>query len=78
MIIIYYILVLVELLIFARALLSWFPNLDRSNPLVRFIYQATEPILEPVRRMLPQGSMVDFSPLVVLLILWVLMQVLFR
>lgn len=77
MIIIYYILWVLELLIFARALLSWFPNLDRSNPLVRFVYQATEPILEPIRRLMPQGSMVDFSPLVVLLIIWVLMQLLF-
>jgi YggT family protein len=77
MIIIYYVLWILELLIFARALLSWFPTIDRSNPIVRFIYQATEPILEPVRRILPQGSMVDFSPLVVLLIIWVLMQLLF-
>lgn len=77
MIIIYYILWVLELLIFARALLSWFPNLDRSNPIVRLVYQLTEPILEPVRRLMPQGSMVDFSPLIVLLIIWVLMQVLF-
>lgn len=77
MIIIYYLLVLLQLLILARALLSWFPTMDRNNPIVRFIYQATEPILEPIRRMLPQGSMVDFSPLIVLVILWVVMQVLF-
>jgi YggT family protein len=77
MIIIYWILVIVQLLILARALLSWFPTIDRYNPIVRFIYQATEPILEPIRRLLPQGSMVDFSPLIVLLIIWVLMQILF-
>ncbi|MBE0690290.1 MAG: YggT family protein [Anaerolineae bacterium] len=77
MIIIYYILLIVELLIFARALLSWFPTVDRSNPIVRFIYQATEPILEPIRKLMPKGSMVDFSPLIVLLIIWVLMQALF-
>lgn len=77
MIIIYYLLVIVQLLILARALLSWFPTIDRSNPIVRFIFQVTEPILEPIRRLLPQGSMVDFSPLIVLLIIWVLMQILF-
>ena len=38
----------------------------------------TEPILKPIRDMLPQTGMVDFSPLIVLLIIWVLMQVLFR
>ena len=82
MIIIYYLLVFLEVLILARSLLSWFPNIDRSNPtvdaVVRFIYNVTEPILRPIREMMPRGSAVDFSPLIVLLIIWVLMQVLFR
>ena len=79
MIIIYYMLVIFEILIFARSLLSWFPNIDRSNPtvdaVVRFIYAATEPILKPIRDLLPRNSGVDFSPLVVLIIIIVLMQV---
>jgi YggT family protein len=79
-IIIYYVLLFFEILIFARSLLSWFPNIDRSNPtvdaVVRFIYGVTEPILRPIRDMLPRNSGVDFSPMIVLIIIIVLMQLL--
>ncbi len=78
MIIIYYILVFFEFIVLARVLLSWFPNFDRSNPIVRLIYDVTEPILQPIRNLLPQTGMIDFSPLIVFLIITVLMQVLFR
>ncbi len=78
MIIIYYILTIFEFILLARVLLSWFPNFDRSNPIVRFIYDITEPILKPIRNLLPQTGMVDFSPLIVFLIITVLLQVLFR
>ncbi len=77
MIIIYYILTLFEFILLARVLLSWFPNFDRSNPIIRFIYDITEPILKPVRDLLPQTGMVDFSPLVVFLIITVLIRLLF-
>ncbi len=77
MIIIYYILTLFEFVLLARVLLSWFPNFDRSNPIIRFIYDITEPILKPVRDLLPQTGMVDFSPLVVFLIITVLIRLLF-
>jgi len=79
-IIIYYVLLFFEILIFARSLLSWFPNIDRSNPtvdaVVRFIYGVTEPVLRPIRDMLPRNSGVDFSPMIVLIIIIVLMQLL--
>ena len=74
MIIIYCILLFLELLLLARVLLSWFPNIDRSNPIIRFIYDLTEPILRPVRSVLPQTGMFDFSPLVVFLVIQVLMM----
>ncbi|MCC7447403.1 MAG: YggT family protein [Anaerolineae bacterium] len=57
---------LFELLILARILISWFP-IDPYNPIVQFLHQATEPILAPVRRRLPQMGMFDFSPMVVLI-----------
>ena len=57
---------LFELLILARILISWFP-IDPYNPIVQFLHQATEPILAPVRRRLPQMGMFDLSPLVVLI-----------
>jgi YggT family protein len=54
-------------LIIARAVLSWV-NPDPYNPIVRFVNNATEPVLYPVRRRLPFAfSGIDLSPLVVLL-----------
>lgn len=54
-----------QLILLARVLLSWFPDIDRSNAIVQFLFDITEPVLEPVRRRLPRGSTIDFSPLVV-------------
>jgi YggT family protein len=45
---------------------------------VRLLISVTEPVLEPIRRLLPNTSGVDFSPLVVFLIIFVLLQILFR
>lgn len=59
------------LLIFGRVLVSWVDPTGR-NQISTFLIQTTEPILAPVRRMLPQNGMIDFSPLIVLLILGVL------
>ena len=60
-------------LVFARVLLSWVDPTGR-NQASAFIIQTTEPILAPVRRMLPQTGMIDFSATVVLLILFALMR----
>jgi YggT family protein len=49
----------------ARALVSWIPNLDPSNPIVQLIYQLTEPVLDPIRRLIPPlGGTFDISILV--------------
>ena len=77
MIIIYYLLVLFQLILVARVLLSWFPNVDRNHPLIQLVFDITEPVLRPIRDLLPQGMMLDLSPLIVILILNVLLQVLF-
>ncbi len=58
-------------IIIVRALLSWV-NPDRYNPIVRFLYQVTEPVLRPIRRRLPMEMGLDFSPLVVILAIKVL------
>ncbi|MBC8099538.1 MAG: YggT family protein [Armatimonadetes bacterium] len=61
------------LIIIARVLLSWFPNLDRHEPMVRVIFGMTEPVLRPVRNILPYtGIPLDFSALVVAMIVQVL------
>jgi YggT family protein len=61
------------LVILARVLLSWFDPQGRS-PFSAFIIQTTEPILAPVRRILPQTGMFDFAPLVVLLVIGALLR----
>jgi YggT family protein len=52
-------------IIIGRAVLSWV-NPDPRNPIVRFLHNATEPILYPVRRWLPNMGGLDLSPLVVI------------
>jgi len=56
---------LYSLVLLARIILTWFPNVDRSNQIVNFLYQITEPILEPVRRTIPPLGNMDISPIVV-------------
>ncbi len=55
-------------LIVARAILSWV-NPDPFNPIVRFLYSATEPVLGFARRYIPPLGTVDIGPIVVLLII---------
>ena len=58
--------------IIIRALISWVSP-DPYNPIVRFLYRVTEPVLRPVRRILPIGGMgIDFSPLIVILVIYFL------
>ncbi len=54
-----------------RILLSWV-RVDPYNPMVRFLYDITDPLLEPLRRVIPPAGMMDFSPMVAFLILWIL------
>lgn len=64
-----------NLAIFARILLSWMP-MDRENRLVRMVYEITEPILGPIRRVLPALGGLDLSPLVALILIRVAERVL--
>jgi len=62
--------------IIAAALVSWV-NLSPYHPLVRFLYQATEPVLRPIRRLLSRyQTAIDFSPLVAILIIQFVQRVL--
>ena len=61
--------------ILARVLLSWFP-INPSNPLVRLLWDITEPILAPLRRVIPRIGMFDLSPLAAFLVITFLAQAL--
>lgn len=59
--------------IIARALLSWFP-IDQGSPLYQLLWRVTEPIIEPIRRVLPTAGMIDLSPLAAIFLLIIMGQ----
>ena len=64
-------------IVIARALISWV-NPDPYNPIVNFLYRATEPVLYRVRRIIPDLGGIDLSPLIVLLIIYFLKEFVVR
>jgi uncharacterized protein YggT (Ycf19 family) len=64
-------------ILLARALVSWIPNLDPSNPGVQILYRLTEPVLEPIRKLIPPlGGVMDISIMVAFFALILLEQLL--
>jgi YggT family protein len=64
--------------IIGRALISWV-NPDPYNPIVTFLYRATEPVLAPIRRWIPlRGMGIDISPIIVILIIYFLQMFLVK
>jgi YggT family protein len=68
-----YLLEILKYAIIARAVLSFFP-ISGYNPLVRILYQVTEPILSPIKRMMDNSGfgknmMIDITPIIALLLL---------
>jgi len=63
----------VTALVFARVILSWIDPRG-SNQVSAFIIAMTEPMLAPIRRVLPSTGMIDFSPTVLLIVLFMLMR----
>jgi YggT family protein len=62
------------IILLARVLLSWV-QVDPRNPIVNLINQLTEPLLAPIRRLLPQSGGMDFSPMVAFIVVWIAEQV---
>jgi YggT family protein len=62
------------IVLLARVLVSWV-QLDPRNPLVSLIYQLTEPLLAPIRRMLPQSGALDFSPMIAFVVVLIAEQI---
>jgi YggT family protein len=60
--------------IVVRSLLSWFPN-AQNNEFARVLHQVTEPLLQPVRQLMPRTGMIDFSAMVVIIVLIVMVEV---
>ena len=59
------------LIVFVYALLSWIPNVDRNNPIIKFISTVAEFLCAPVRKLIPPKNTgnIDLSPLIVILVI---------
>jgi YggT family protein len=71
--------ILCQVLIWAmigRAVLSWF-NLPPNNLLVTILYRITEPILSPLRRVVPRVGMIDITPMVAIILIWLILSALY-
>jgi YggT family protein len=65
----YGLLALYSLLIFIRIIFSW-GQVSRTNRLMRFLVNATDPLLVPLRRMIPPLGIFDISPIVAFIVIW--------
>jgi YggT family protein len=64
-----------QIAIIARALFSWFDPAGRTT-ISRILIDVTEPIVRPIRQVMPQTGMIDLSPLVALLLIFLLQTIL--
>ena len=64
-----------NIVIIARVILSWV-KLSPTNPIAIIIYGVSEPMLKPVRRLLPNTGGLDFSPIVVIILIMVVQRLL--
>ena len=64
------------LLLIVRAVVSWFP-IDPYSSLYRFLVKVTEPILAPIRSILPETG-IDFSPILAILLIQIIVNILSR
>jgi YggT family protein len=68
---------LYELLILARLVISWLPNLDTYKQPWRGLIDVTEPVLGPFRKLVPPiGGVIDISPMVLFFVLGLIIRLL--
>ena len=65
------------ILILGRVVVSW-TNPTGGGGLTAFLYQSTEPILAPIRRLIPPTAGIDWAPMIAILLLGVVTRVLLR
>jgi YggT family protein len=65
------------ILILGRVIVSW-TNPSGGGGLTAFLYQATEPILAPIRRVIPPTAGIDWAPMIAILLLGVLTRAFLR
>ncbi|MBI2867345.1 MAG: YggT family protein [Chloroflexi bacterium] len=68
--------IFLQVCIIVRSLMSFFPASSPGNPLAAFLFTVTEPILAPLRRIIPRLGMIDITPLIAILLLFLLQELL--
>ena len=68
--------IMLHVAILGRVIVSWLP-ISPENPIVTVLHQVTEPILAPIRAVLPRLGMLDFSPIVAIVLIVIIRNVLF-
>jgi len=68
---------ILTLVIFLRVILSWIVVMMRTRnefliSAYRILEQITDPILVPLRRIIPSAGGIDFSPMIAIILLWIL------
>jgi len=62
---------ILQIAIIGRAVLSWFP-VSPTSPLVSILNEITEPVLAPLRRVVPRIGMIDITPMVAIFVLYII------
>lgn len=57
-----------KILLIVRVVMSWL-RVGYGHPIANFIFEITEPILAPIRSLMPKNMMLDFSPLIAIILL---------
>jgi YggT family protein len=70
-----YVLNALILLTIARSLFSWIDP-GMQSPIGKFLRQATEPIIAPIRQIVPSAGALDFSPMIAVFVLIIVERVL--
>ncbi|MDR7521478.1 MAG: YggT family protein [Armatimonadota bacterium] len=61
---------LLSLFIFVHVILSWIPGIRPDHPVARAVHQVVAPILNPIRRLMPPAGGLDLSPIVAIMLLY--------
>ncbi len=63
---------LYTIVLIVRIVFSWLPPRSRQGVFYEFLFAITEPVMRPFRRLLPPISGIDFSPIVLIVLLGIL------
>lgn len=68
-------LLIMQFAIIGRAILSWFDRTGQ-NPISQVLIQLTDPIIAPIRQIMPRTGMIDLSPMITIFAIIILRQIL--